>query len=1153
MTSSTTVDLTPPSTSCEAVSCNTPPPNSCQDSLTLLVYDAVGTCSDGACSYASRTESCAGGCANGACTANPCQGVTCHSPPANHCLDASTLVVPSATGTCSGGSCHYAETYSTCPFGCDQGACVNDPCIGRSCNTPPATFCLSASTLRTFQTAGTCSGGSCLYAPTDSVCVYGCVGGACANDPCAGKTCNTPPASACIDAATLRTFGMAGTCSGGSCLYGASDLTCAYGCVGGACNNDPCAGVVCNAPPAKSCLDANTLRSFVAPGSCAGGGCTYRPGDSTCVFGCAGGACNNDPCQGVSCNAPPAAACVGPTTLRTFSSTGSCNGGSCSYVPTDSSCGFGCSAGHCLGDPCQGVSCNTPPARACVAGKARIFSAPGTCGAAGTCSYGYTDLTCDNGCAGGYCNPPSCGAVTCNAPPASACSSASRLHTYFPEGSCASDTCNYVGYDVDCSQGCINGACIGGSWTFESSPYASTLDNGNGVLDADGEPVLVGCQGGSVRVRRRTRQGWKEETVDTGMGTCEARVALDAAGEPMVAYTDAVNADLRFAQRAGGTWAPKELVANAGSVGSGLSLAINAGVPTLSYTAPSAIRVATRASGGTWTEETIPSLTGYSTELRIDGGAPTVLVVGSLDVRIAKKSGGVWTVVATPTGQSSPEVLRQSFATGTTPSVLLKGQNVMSGYTNWSYRLIDGNGMALRSEDLGVDVPLALRSDGPPAFYTRRTNSSTGGSTPIIRARRNSAWEELANPVPLGSSFGTPVMYTGGGTRHVLVDTYAHRLSSPSSCIPQCSGRACGEDNCGGSCGSCASGFCAPTGVCASLQSSTMPGWAPSRSALGSGDVAHAVDTSYSSYVAQLYRSATGGVWLPGVALPQITVALGSTRVTVDSNDLARVILNGTISAQTGAFVATRDAGGTWSNELVSATQGGSLAIDASDTLYLVQCGTSSVTLRKKPAGGSWSAVSTIFTRPSGDTGMSCGYLAASSSGVLALPVSREYWVGSPTYDYRYERGVVTNESGTFQFVSVANYLTSYTVGDLVFDGAAAMHLLVGADYRVRPALGSFAVEALPAGFSVSSQRSLVTDPAGAIALGWTSGTGATQAVNLSRRGGPGTWTTDSAPTLAAATPGLAVSQTLDGLAFDGTGKAYLLMTEGDSYRSLVK
>jgi hypothetical protein len=177
-------------TTCEGVTCNMPPAKVCADAQTLRIYDPAGTCSDGKCAYGTRTETCAGGCANGQCADNPCQGVTCNMPPKNRCLDASTLVVPATSGNCSAGTCRYPESFVTCPFGCDAGACVNDPCAGRTCNMPPANYCLSATTLRSFQTAGTCSGGSCLYAPTDSTCQFGCMNGACANDPCAGGVCN---------------------------------------------------------------------------------------------------------------------------------------------------------------------------------------------------------------------------------------------------------------------------------------------------------------------------------------------------------------------------------------------------------------------------------------------------------------------------------------------------------------------------------------------------------------------------------------------------------------------------------------------------------------------------------------------------------------------------------------------------------------------------------------------------------------------------------------------------------------------------------------------------------------------------------------------------------------------------------------------------
>lgn len=52
-----------------------------------------------------------------------------------------------------------------------------------SCTTPPATTCLDVATLRTYEAAGTCTAGSCTYAHTDEECSIGCRNGACVPAP----------------------------------------------------------------------------------------------------------------------------------------------------------------------------------------------------------------------------------------------------------------------------------------------------------------------------------------------------------------------------------------------------------------------------------------------------------------------------------------------------------------------------------------------------------------------------------------------------------------------------------------------------------------------------------------------------------------------------------------------------------------------------------------------------------------------------------------------------------------------------------------------------------------------------------------------------------------------------------------------------------
>jgi len=53
-------------------------------------------------------------------------------------------------------------------------------------------------------------------------------------------------------------------------------------------------------------------------------------------------------CVGVACVSPPSKTCVNYNTLRTYSSAGSCQGGTCSYPSTDTKCSVAC-----VGDKCS--------------------------------------------------------------------------------------------------------------------------------------------------------------------------------------------------------------------------------------------------------------------------------------------------------------------------------------------------------------------------------------------------------------------------------------------------------------------------------------------------------------------------------------------------------------------------------------------------------------------------------------------------------------------------------------------------------------------------------------------------------------------------------------------------------------------------------
>lgn len=107
-------------------------------------------------------------------------------------------------------------------------------------------------------------------------------------DACDGVQCNTPP-STCYE--------LIGSCSQGACTYapttgGACDDGDAC-TTGDTCASGICGGSVlaCSTPPANECLSSTTLRQYAATGICAVGACDYLPADTTCIQGCSAGAC----------------------------------------------------------------------------------------------------------------------------------------------------------------------------------------------------------------------------------------------------------------------------------------------------------------------------------------------------------------------------------------------------------------------------------------------------------------------------------------------------------------------------------------------------------------------------------------------------------------------------------------------------------------------------------------------------------------------------------------------------------------------------------------------------------------------------------------------------------------------------------------------
>lgn len=237
---------------CANVTC--PPPEASCDGDVQVTYSGAGTCNanDGTCNYAnvtSRVDCTATGqvCRSGACvTPDPCENVTCDQPPDATC-EGDTAVTYESTGTCSEGTCDYAEAGRTdCTQAsqiCVQGAC-EDPglCYEVVCESPPPEVC-DGSELVSYDPTGSCdpASGACSYpeaSRTDCSADGGvCLDAACVNE-CTDVTCDQPPDAFC-DGSDLVSYADPGTCdpATGDCSYAESRAPCPDGevCHAGAC------------------------------------------------------------------------------------------------------------------------------------------------------------------------------------------------------------------------------------------------------------------------------------------------------------------------------------------------------------------------------------------------------------------------------------------------------------------------------------------------------------------------------------------------------------------------------------------------------------------------------------------------------------------------------------------------------------------------------------------------------------------------------------------------------------------------------------------------------------------------------------------------------------------------------------------------------
>ncbi|MFH0928726.1 MAG: Ig-like domain-containing protein, partial [Candidatus Aenigmatarchaeota archaeon] len=761
-----------------------------------------------------------------ACNKNSC-GSQCDSDddcPSGYYCDVGTCSTP-ASCTCKS-SCtpsSQCDEHADCPSGkcdlatctCEPILCTNGACPGASsyktrcsgsivqestCNLVSGSWCWSAwrnvedcnnrdgcvgTTWRDYY----CNSGVCLFysysndarcqiCDSDGICESGETAANCPSDCCSvDSQC---PGKCSTQSGWTMTW-CPGVCQSGTCGYG----TCA--CTAGRC------GAMCSGPAAGlSCTIGNTCYY----GTCGINSCTIPSGGSCTVTGCVGT----------------------PTYDFTFYQNGlpsntnwgvTLDGGWTLY-----SSGFGYAYVRFSGlTGTHSYSYTSVSGCNCISGCSGTFTSSGsrtatyTCGGGPTCSCG--DGTCDYSncgetqsnccqdcgcpsnyiCSGGTCVPVSCGLqyfdLGCGAYCNWAGTCASNERCWLIDDPCDSSPGGYECiYDSSCGSTCTAqcGTCTQSSSTSctgtqtctraDCSTYTQSCNVASGTSCGATTCTADVCSGttwydypstcsrfcnsaGSCQSCSCTPATY---SCDARCYSCGDKTCNSACGET----------SSTCCQDCGGCVSPSITVS-----------ATPSSVPADGTTTSTISATLSNSASGVWVGITTTRGTLSSSGCTSSGGSCTVTIRSS--------SAGTATVTGSASGYTSGSRV-VTFTTVSTPTISASASPSSvpaDGSSASTIRAILSNGAS------GVWVGITT---------TRGTLSSTGCST--------SSGTCTVTLKSSSTGTATVTISASGYTSSSTVVTFT------TSCTPNCAGKNCGSDGCGGTCGTCSSDSYCDNGVC---------------------------------------------------------------------------------------------------------------------------------------------------------------------------------------------------------------------------------------------------------------------------------------------------------------------------------------------------
>lgn len=176
----------------------------------------------------------------------------------------------------------------------------------------------------------------------------------------------------------------------------------------------------------------------------------------------------------------------------------------------------------------------------------------------------------------------------------------------------------------------------GGAWTVSAVDSVGRSSYTSLAVDAGGNAhVAYSNASAALKYARYDGTSWTVQTVDSsadlgpGLGSSErffrqVSLALDAAGNPRIAYFNDSTKAIRYVEREGSSWKASETVETVGNVAAGLSLAVNgSSAPRVSYVNTQNNELAFASKSGTsWT---VSQAVSAGASPQPDGAASMVL------------------------------------------------------------------------------------------------------------------------------------------------------------------------------------------------------------------------------------------------------------------------------------------------------------------------------------------------------------------------------------------------------------------------------------------------------------------------------------------------------------------------------------------------